>query len=87
MEHVLRQKEHFPLADAVAHLPSATLGERAARGVLEGRSPSLRSGDIPVGLAPGGTLSLLDGSRRLLAVARFVAPDIPVGLLRVFREP
>jgi tRNA pseudouridine55 synthase len=75
------------LADAVAHLPAAALGGRAARGVLEGRAPALPSGDIPAGLAPGGPLSLVDDSRRLLAVARFVAPSSPVELLRVFREP
>jgi tRNA pseudouridine55 synthase len=75
------------LADAVAHLPAATLDERAARGVLEGRAPALRPADLPPGLAPGGTLGLLDASRRLLAVAKCGAPNVPVELLRVFREP
>jgi len=75
------------LADALAHLPAAALAERAARGALEGRAPALRPAEVPAGLVPGGTLALLDASRRLLAVARFVAPDVPVELLRVFREP
>jgi tRNA U55 pseudouridine synthase TruB len=75
------------LADAVAHLPAAALGEGEARGVLEGRAPALRTGELPPGLIPGGTLTLLDGSRRLLAIARLVAPTVPVELLRVFREP
>lgn len=75
------------LADALAHLPAASLGEREARGVLQGRAPSLRPADLPPGLAAGGTLALLDGSRRLLAVAKLVAPNVPVELLRVFREP
>lgn len=75
------------LADALAHLPAATLGGGEARGVLEGRAPALRPADVPAGLAPGMTLALLDASRRLLAVARFIAPDAPLELLRVFREP
>ncbi|HWR96905.1 MAG TPA: hypothetical protein VN317_00630, partial [Candidatus Methanoperedens sp.] len=75
------------LADAVAHLPAARLGEREARGVLEGRAPSLHAADVPAGLAPGGTVALLDASRRLLAIAKCVAPGVPVELLRVFREP
>lgn len=75
------------LADAVAHLPAATLGDREAHGVLEGRASALRPADVPPGLVPGGTLALLDNSRRLLAVAKLVAPGVPVELLRVFREP
>jgi len=75
------------LADAVAHLPAVTLGDREARGVLEGRAPALPPAAAPPGLAPGGTLSLLDASRRLLSVAKFIAPNAPVELLRVFREP
>jgi hypothetical protein len=35
----------------------------------------------------GPILRLLDGAGRLLAVARIVAPDVPVELLRVFKEP
>lgn len=70
------------LADALEHLPSVTLDEREARGVLDGRAPTLAPE-----LEPGDTLALLDGSRRLLAVARLVAPNVPVELLRVFREP
>jgi tRNA pseudouridine55 synthase len=75
------------LADAVAHLPAAALDDRAARGVLEGRAPALRTGELPPGLITGGTLALLDDSRRLLAVAKLAAPGVPVELLRVFREP
>jgi len=75
------------LADALAHLPSATLDERAARGVLDGVAPTPDPAGLPPGLASGGTLALLDGSRRLLAVARLVAPGAPLELLRVFREP
>ena len=75
------------LADALAHLPSAALDPRAAAGVLDGRAPALPPGEVPVGLAPGGTLALLDGSRRLLAVARFAGPGLPVELLRGFKEP
>jgi tRNA pseudouridine55 synthase len=75
------------LADAVSHLPAVTLDEREARGVLEGRGPALRAAELPPGLASGGTVALLDASRRLLGVARFVAPGVPVELLRGFREP
>jgi tRNA pseudouridine55 synthase len=75
------------LADAVGHLPSVTLDDRAARGVLEGRAPAPGPAALPAGLAPGGSLALLDSSRRLLAVARLAAPNLPVELLRVFREP
>jgi tRNA pseudouridine55 synthase len=75
------------LADAVAHLPALTLGDREARSVLDGRAPVLDPADLPGGIAPHGILSLLDGSRRLLAVAKVVAPGAPVELLRVFREP
>jgi hypothetical protein len=32
-------------------------------------------------------VALLDASRRLLAIARFAAPGLPVEFLRVFREP
>ncbi len=75
------------LADAVAHLPAATLQEPAARGVLDGRAPTLSAAELPAGLAPGGVLALLDAARRLLAVCRLVAPGAAVELLRVFREP
>ena len=75
------------LADAVAHLPSVTLDDRAARGVLDGRAPALLLEDLPAGLAPGGTLALLDASRRLLAIARLLASGGSLELLRVFREP
>jgi tRNA pseudouridine55 synthase len=75
------------LADGVGHLPAAMLDEREARGVLEGRAPALEPAAVPASLAPGGTLSLVDASRRLLAIAKFVAPNVTVELLRVFREP
>jgi tRNA pseudouridine55 synthase len=75
------------LADALARLPAVTLDDCEARGVLDGRAPVLRTGELPRGIAPGGTLTLLDSPRRLLAVARFLAPDVPVELLRVFKEP
>jgi len=75
------------LADALAHLPAVTLGEREARGVLDGRAPVVRPGEMPAGLLPGVNLRLIDGAGRLLAVARVVAPGVPVELMRVFREP
>jgi tRNA pseudouridine55 synthase len=75
------------LADALAHLPMLQLGEREARGVRDGRAPTARTADFPASLAPGGTFRLVDGSGRLLAVARFVAPNVPVEFLRVFKEP
>ena len=53
------------LADALAHLPAVLLGEREARGVLDGRAPVVRPADLPAGLEPGGTLRLVDGSGRL----------------------
>jgi hypothetical protein len=55
--------------------------------VLDGRAPALGPGDLPAGSVPGRTVALLDASRRLLAVARLVAPNARVELLRVFREP
>jgi tRNA pseudouridine55 synthase len=75
------------LADALAHLPAVVLGDREARGVLDGKAPALSPGELPAEIAAGVTLALLDSSRRLLAVARFVAPQVPVQLLRVFKEP
>ncbi|HEY6000097.1 MAG TPA: tRNA pseudouridine(55) synthase TruB [bacterium] len=75
------------LADAVAHLPAVALSDREAAGVFDGRAPVLPAGDVPAHVAPGGTLALLDASRRLLAVAKFIAPGVPVELLRGFREP
>ena len=75
------------LAAALAHLPSVLLGEREARGVLDGRAPALRPADLPPGLEPGGTLALVDGAGRLLAVARFAASNLPLEFLRVFKEP
>jgi tRNA pseudouridine55 synthase len=75
------------LVDALAHLPAVTLGEGEARGVLDGKAPTLNPAALPAGLAPGETLALVDDSRRLLAVARLVAPQVPVELLRVFKEP
>jgi len=75
------------LADALGHLPAVLLGEREARGVLDGRAPVVRPADVPADLEPGGTVRLLDGSGRLLAVARLVAPNAPVEFLRVFKEP
>jgi len=47
----------------------------------------VRTADLPEGLKPGGTLMLVDGSGRLLAVARLVASNVPVEFLRVFKEP
>lgn len=75
------------LADALAHLPAVLLGEREARGVLDGRAPIVRPADLPAGLEPGGTIRLVDNSGRLLAVARLVVPNVPVEFLRVFKEP
>lgn len=75
------------LADALAQLPSVVLGEREARGVLDGRAPTLRPAGAGPGLAPGATLRLVDAAGRLLAVARQHAPGAPVELLRVFKEP
>ena len=75
------------LADALAHLPSVLLDEREARGVRDGRAPIVRPADLPVGLEPGGTLILVDGSGRLLAVARLVTMNAPVEFQRVFKEP
>ena len=75
------------LTDALGHLPSVLLGEREARGVLDGRAPTVHPAELPAGLEPGGTLRLVDGSGRLLAVARLVAPSVPVEFLRVFKEP
>jgi tRNA pseudouridine55 synthase len=74
------------LADALAHLPAALLDGREARGVLEGRAPTLRPAAAS-GLPPGTTLRLVDDAGRLLAVARLIAPNAPVELLRGFREP
>jgi tRNA pseudouridine55 synthase len=75
------------LADALAHLPAVVLGDREARGVLDGRAPAVRRDELSVDLLPGANLRLIDGAGRLLAVARTVAPGVPVELLRVFREP
>lgn len=75
------------LADGLGHLPALMLDDRAGRGVLEGRAPELGPGQWPPGLAPGGTLRLLDASRRLLAVARVAGQNRPLELLRGFREP
>jgi tRNA pseudouridine55 synthase len=75
------------LADALAHVPAMTLGEREARAVLDGRAPAVHPGELPAGLAHRTTLRLLDGAGRLLAVARLADPGVPVELLRVFREP
>jgi len=75
------------LSDALAHLPAATLGEREARGVLDGRAPLARAGDVPAGLLPGATIRLVDSAGRLLAVARLNAANQPLSLLRGFKEP
>jgi tRNA pseudouridine55 synthase len=75
------------LADALSHLTAVVLGDREARGVLDGRAPKVQTAELPAGLVSGATLRLLDGAGRLLAVARIVAPDVPVELLRVFKEP
>ncbi len=97
------------LAAALAHLPAVLLGEREAKGVLDGRAPTVGKGDgfifsdsrisstslaslrenksVPFSVEPGATIRLVDGSGRLLAVARFVAPNAPVEFLRVFKEP
>jgi len=75
------------LADALAHLPSVLLGEREARGVLDGRAPVVRPADSASGFVPGATLKLVDEAGRLLAVARLIASNAPVEFLRVFKEP
>ena len=75
------------LADALAHLPAVLLGEREARGVLDGRAPVVHASRLPADLDPGATLRLVDATGRLLAVARLVTPAAPVEFLRVFKEP
>jgi tRNA pseudouridine55 synthase len=75
------------LADALGHLPTVSLGEREARGVLDGRAPAVRAAELPEGLLPGATFKLVDAAGRLLAVARHPAPNAPVEFLRVFKEP
>jgi len=75
------------LADALAHLPGVLLGEREARGVLDGRAPTLRPVDAASNVPAGVPLRLIDAAGRLLAVARQLAPGAPVEFLRVFKEP
>jgi tRNA pseudouridine55 synthase len=75
------------LADALAHLPPVLLDARAARGVLDGRAPTALPADGGPALPPGATLRLVDETGRLLAVARQRIPNVPVELLRVFKEP
>ena len=60
------------LADALSHLPAVLLGEREARGVLDGRSPTLRPADAARGPRAGGHDQAGRRSGRLLAVARFL---------------
>lgn len=75
------------LADALAHLPAVVLGDREARGALDGRAPTLRPVGAASRLVSGATLRLVDAAGRLLAVARQLAPGAPVEFLRVFKEP
>lgn len=75
------------LADALAHLPGVVLGEREARGVLDGRAPTLNPAGVATDLSSGATLKLLDAAGRLLAVVRHLAPGTPVEFMRVFKEP
>ncbi len=75
------------LADALANLPGVMLAEREARGVMDGRAPTLRPVSGGSDLAPGATVKLVDAAGRLLAVARLLAPGAPLKFLRVFKEP